>query len=98
MLDPNEKAVFDGMVTQLRADDPRLAQRWDRLCRPKRRIRTALAFLLWTTAPLCIVFGGWTGLIVAVVAAAYGAVLYLKRGPGTGETLWPSHRKPRVAD
>jgi hypothetical protein len=98
VLDPNEKAVFDGMVTQLRSEDPGLTQRLDRMCRPKRRIRTALAFLLWTMAPLCIIFGGWTGLILAVVGAGYGTVLYLKRGPGTGEAAWPSPRKPRVAD
>ncbi|MFI5893037.1 DUF3040 domain-containing protein [Actinoplanes sp. NPDC051513] len=97
MLEPNEKAVFDGMVTQLRADDPRFTQRVDRMCRPKQRLYTTMAILLWTMAPLCIVFGGWTGVIMAVVATAYGAHLMNKRGGATLQTLWSSTRRPRTS-
>ena len=96
MLEPNEKAVFDGMVTQLRATDPRLSQRLDRLCRPRRRIRMILAVLLWTLAPLCVVFGGWTGVIMAIGAVGYGTYLYHKRGPGADEMFWSSPRRPGV--
>ena len=97
MLEPNEKAVFDGMVSQLRADDPRFSQKVDRMCRPRRRLYLAMAILLWTIAPFCIVFGGWTGVIMAVVAVAYGANLMLKRGGTTSQTLWSSSRRPRTS-
>ena len=99
MLDPQEKAVFDGMVTELRSGDPRLAQRLDRMCRPRRRRRTVFAVLLWILAPLCVVFGGWTGVLLGVVAAAYGANLYFRRGAGADELPWPSpRRRPGVAN
>jgi DUF3040 family protein len=98
VLDPQEKAVFDGMVTELRVGDPRLTQRLDRMCRPRRQVRRALAILLWTIAPFCIVFGGWTGLIMAVVAVGYGFAIYFKRGLGAGETPWSSTRRPGVSN
>ncbi len=97
MLDPSEKAVFEGMVTQIRADDPNFTQRVERLCRPRRRIRTALAVLLWIMAPVCIVLGGWTGVIMAVVAVGYGAHLYAKRDVGGRESLSP-RRQPGVSN
>ena len=96
MLEPNEKAVFDGMVTQLRTSDPRLSQRLDRLCRPRHRIRMVLAVLLWTLAPICVIFGGWTGAIMAVAAVGYGTFLYHKRDFGAGETSRSSARRPGV--
>jgi hypothetical protein len=80
VLEPNEKAVFDGMVTQLRSNDPRFSHRIDRMCRPKRRLYQVMAILLWTMAPFCIIFGGWTGVIMAVVGSAYGALLMNKGG------------------
>jgi Protein of unknown function (DUF3040) len=98
VLDPQEKAAFEGMVTQLRAGDPRLAQRLDRMCRPRRRLRRALAVLLWAMAPLCIVLGGWTGLIMAVVAVGYGCAIYYKRGFGADETPSSSRRRPGVSN
>lgn len=97
MLEPNEKAVFDGMVSQLRADDVRFSQKVDRMCRPGRRLYRTMAVLLWTMAPFCIFFGGWTGVIVAVVAVAYGANLMRKHGIGTTQTLWSSSRRPRTS-
>jgi hypothetical protein len=97
VLEPNEKTVFDGMVSQLRADDPRFSHKVDRMCRPKRRLYLTMAVLLWTMAPLCIAFGGWTGVIMAVVGAAYGWQLWLKRGGGASPTLWSSSRRPRTS-
>jgi hypothetical protein len=97
MLEPNEKAVFDGMVTQLRENDPRFSQRVDRMCRPRRRLYMAMAILLWMIAPVCIVFGGWTGIFMAVVGIAYGAHLMQKRGGGTLQTLWSSARRPHTS-
>jgi hypothetical protein len=79
VLDPHEKVVFDGMVTRLRSDDPAFSRRVDRLGRPRRRLRVAAAALLWTLAPVCIVFGGWTGLIMAVIAGGYGTALMTSR-------------------
>jgi hypothetical protein len=97
VLDPNEKAVFDGMVSQLREDDRRFSHKVDRMCRPKRRLYQTMAILLWTMAPICILFGGWTGVIMAVVGAAYGWQLWVKRGGGTCQTPWSSSRRPRTS-
>lgn len=79
MLEPNEKVVFDGMVTRLRTEDPHFSQRLDRMCRPRNRLRVVLAVLLWTIAPVCIVFGGWTGVLLAAVAVGYGSYLLARR-------------------
>jgi DUF3040 family protein len=97
VLEPNEKFLFDDMVTRLRADDPAFVRSIDKLTHPRRRMRVALAILLWTLMPICIVYGGWTGLIMAVVAGAYGARLMTKR-TGLGESAdafswWSSSRK-----
>jgi hypothetical protein len=96
VLDPYEKQAFDGLVTRLEADDPRFLRRVYRLSRPRRRLRTTIAILLWTVAPVCIVVGGWTGLIMAVVAAAYGAWLMSQRNDLAKETFWrsSSDRRP----
>ncbi|MET0522481.1 MAG: DUF3040 domain-containing protein [Jiangellaceae bacterium] len=88
MLEPQEKAVFDGMVLQLRADDPRFARRMTRLAKPRHRVRLAAAILLWTLALLSILYGGWTGLIVAFVATTYGAHLYARRRPPQPQPPW----------
>jgi len=97
MLDPTEKSVFDSMVRQLRAGDPRFTRRIDRLGAPRRRLRTTLAILLWIATPVCIVVGGWTGFFMGVVGAAYGAHLFLHKGGlagGTGFSWWSSSRRP----
>lgn len=97
MLDPKEKQVFDGMVTQLCAQDPAFERRVDRIVRPRRRLRVTVAVLLWTLAPVCIVFGGWTGLLVAVVASGYGAYLMSKPTgtvePVDGFSWWSQQRR-----
>ncbi|XVU25253.1 DUF3040 domain-containing protein [Actinoplanes sp. CA-054009] len=88
MLDPTDKAAFDGLVTHLREDDPTFCRRVDRMGRPRRRLRTALAVLLWTIAPLCIVFGGWTGVLMAVLAVGYGTYLFTRRNGTSPSPLW----------
>lgn len=88
MLDPREKAVFDGMVSQLRTDDPRFARRVGRLSRPRHPVRLTAAILLWTLAPWCVVYGGWTGLVVAVVTVAYGAFLFSRRRSTAPQPVW----------
>jgi fatty acid desaturase len=99
VLEPNEQYAFDGLVAQLRADDPAFARRVDRIATPRGTLRTALAVLLWTLAPACVVFGGWTGLILAVVGALYAARLMSvhSRRPGEagGGSWWSSSdRRP----
>jgi Protein of unknown function (DUF3040) len=79
VLDPHEKSVFDGMVTQLSIDDPQFARRIDRIERPRRQLRKVVAILLWIMAPMCVAVGGWTGFFLAMVATAYAARLMIKR-------------------
>ncbi|GAA2650238.1 DUF3040 domain-containing protein [Paractinoplanes durhamensis] len=99
MLEPNEKARFDSLVSGLREDDPVFSRRIDRLAKPKRNRYLALAVLLWTAAPICIVFGGWTGLLLAAVGVAYGVHLMSKRASVTSEAVWPpQRRRPGVAN
>ncbi|MDY7084730.1 MAG: DUF3040 domain-containing protein [Actinomycetota bacterium] len=88
MLDPKEKAAFDGLITQLRAADPRFCRRVDRLSTPNPRLYTAAAVALWLLAPLCIVFGGWTGAIFAAICCAYGFRLYAKRNGNAPQPAW----------
>ncbi|GAA0562095.1 hypothetical protein GCM10010172_51580 [Paractinoplanes ferrugineus] len=99
MLEPNEKAMFDSLVNGLRTNDPGFTRRIDRLARPKRNLYLVLAILLWTAAPICIVFGGWTGLFLALVGVAYGLHLMSKRGGITGAAVWPApRRRPGVSN
>jgi hypothetical protein len=96
VLDPHEKSRFDDMVTQLRADDPQFLVRIDRLGQPRRRLRKAMAILLWIIAPICAVVGGWTGFFMAVAAAGYAVHLMNKRtglAGGTGSSWWSSPRR-----
>jgi hypothetical protein len=97
MLDPREKIVFDEMVTFLQADDPRFLRRIGRLSRPRRVRNTALAILLWMLAPVCIVYGGWTGVLLAAVGSGYGAYLMARRNAGAagGSPWWsPASHRP----
>lgn len=97
MLEPNEKVVFEGMVSRLRADDPRFAQKVDRMCRPRKQLYLVMAILLWTMAPISIVYGGWTGVLMAAIGGGYGAHLMAKRAAGSGESIWSSARRPRTS-
>ncbi|MEU4419025.1 hypothetical protein AB0F81_00215 [Actinoplanes sp. NPDC024001] len=78
MLEPTEDQTYRGVVAHLLIDDAQFARRIDRAGRPP-RWWGVLAVLLWTIAPICIIFGGWTGLIEAVLAAGYGSYLLRKR-------------------
>ena len=99
MLDPHEKIVFDEMVTFLRAADPRFQRRISRLDRPRRRRNTLLAVLLWTLAPVCVYYGGWTGALLAAVAAGYGVYLITHRDRRTAGRAWwsPTSHQPGAA-
>jgi len=88
VLDPVEKTVFERIVTQLRAEDPQFVRRIDKLGTPRRRLRTAVAVLLWTFAPLFIAVGGWTGFFVALVAVGYAARIFRHRDSSTGRFWW----------
>ena len=71
MRDP----AFEAIVARLRADDPEFTRRVQDLGGPPsaKRVRTAL--FLWIVAPFLVMFGGWTGFLLAVVAVLYGAYL-----------------------
>lgn len=71
MRDP----AFDAIVARLCADDPEFTDRMRKLGGPPSKKRAGAAVLLWMLAPLCIVFGGWTGLLIGVIAVAYGSHL-----------------------
>jgi DUF3040 family protein len=98
VLDPQDKKAFDGMVARIHAEDPQFVQRIERLRAPRRRFRMTMAILLWTVAPFCIFLGGWTGLIMAVVAVGYGVRLITKRSGMTGGpsqfSWWSSGKRP----
>jgi len=95
VLDPNEKVAFDGLVNRLTSDDPGFTRRIQRISRPRRRLRVALAILLWTLAPVCIVYGGWTGLFMAVVGIGYGAHLIAKQSGMKDNPSWWSSSSNR---
>ena len=97
MLDPKEKDVFDGMIVRLGEDDPDFLRKVDRIVRPRQRLRTTMAILLWVAAPLCILFGGGTGLILAILAFAYGAhFMSIRNREAGGPGWWPfPPRRPR---
>ena len=96
MPDPHDKIIFDEMVTFLRAGDPRFERRIGRLSRPRRRRHTVLAILLWIMAPVCIVYGGWTGVLLAAVGSCYGAYLITHRDSGAAGRMWwsPTSQRP----
>jgi hypothetical protein len=93
VLDPHEKSVFDGMVSQLRSEDPKFADRLGRVDQPRRRLRKITAILLWMIAPVCVILGGWTGFFMAIGAAGYAAHLMTKKtglAGGSGFSWWSS--------
>lgn len=62
---------FEKIVAQLRGQDPGFVTRVEVPHRPSGRRTVALCVLLWMTVPVMIVVGGWTGLLIAVVACGY---------------------------
>ena len=97
MIDPSEKYAFDDMITHLRTVDPKFVKKIDRIGRPRREFRLALAILLWTMAPVAIFTGGWTGFLMAVVGSCYAAHLVATRrgfaGAADGFSWWSSSRR-----
>jgi hypothetical protein len=98
VLDPQEKVVFDGMVTRLRSEDPDFTRRVDQLIHPRGRMRLVAAILLWTLVPVCIVLGGWTGVLMAVPSAVYGTYLFRRRRRRDPEPLWWTSTRGRRPD
>ncbi|GIF08357.1 DUF3040 domain-containing protein [Actinoplanes siamensis] len=94
MLEPREGQEFDGMMSQLRDSDPEFARRVERMRLRRRRRWLILAILLWTVTPFCLIFGGWTGVLEAVLAVAYGARLMRKRSKA-GQPSSPSSTDQR---
>jgi Protein of unknown function (DUF3040) len=93
VLDPHEKSVFDGMVHQLRSEDPKFAERLGRVGGHRRRLRKITAILLWIIAPICVVVGGWTGFFMAIAAVGYATHLMTKKtglAGGSGFSWWSS--------
>ncbi|MFI7596625.1 DUF3040 domain-containing protein [Actinoplanes sp. NPDC049681] len=88
--------AFDAIVAGLRADDPAFADRLDKLGEPRPPWRPALAVLLWTIAPMCIVLGGWTGGMIAVIAGAYGT--HLMRTPSWRHTMTDPDPRPATIE
>jgi hypothetical protein len=78
VLKPEEQQAFAGLVARIETDDPGFAQRAARAAHPP-LWWAIVAVLLWTIAPICIVYGGWTGLIEAFLAGGYGAHLMRRR-------------------
>lgn len=93
MLDPAEKSVFDGLVSQLRGD-PAFARKIEKLGSPRRRWRTGLAVLLWTMAPIAMIVGGWTGFFMAVIGVAYGIRLVVRKPGLAGGHGFPWRSSP----
>jgi DUF3040 family protein len=95
VLDPQDKRIFEEMVTHLHTDDPAFVRRTEKLGGPRSTKRVGLAVLLWTLAPICVVFGGWTGLLFALAAIAWGTHLLLTgRTPTLTRTTPKSPRRP----
>lgn len=78
MLKPEDQQTFASLIAQLQIDDPAFGKRTERLHRPPLHW-TVVTVLLWAVAPICIIFGGWTGVIEAVVAVCYGTHMIRKR-------------------
>jgi hypothetical protein len=93
VLDPAEKSVFDGLVSQLRGDG-KFARKIDKLGSPRRRLRTTLAVLLWTMAPVAMIVGGWTGFFMAVIGVCYGIHLVVRKNGLEGGQGFPWRSAP----
>jgi hypothetical protein len=95
VLEPREEREFDGVVARLRDSDPGFARRVERMRVRQRRRWLTMAILLWIVTPLCLIYGGWTGALEAVLAVAYSAWLMHKRSRATDQPAWPSSNDRR---
>jgi hypothetical protein len=84
VLSSYDRRQFNQIVSGLLAEDPEFGTRNDK---PPRNLppRPEVALLLWLSMPILVSLGGWTGLLIAVVAAGYGVHLWFRgRPPGYG--------------
>jgi hypothetical protein len=82
VLSSYERRRFNEIVSGLLAEDPAFGTSSETQLRP----RPLAAVLLWLSMPFLVALGGWTGLLMAVVAGGYGAHLrfrgrFLRHGP-----------------
>jgi Protein of unknown function (DUF3040) len=77
VLNSDERRRFNEIASRLLADDPDLGRRHQQPLRHRPR-RPVLAVLLWMSMPFIIGAGGWTGLLIAVVAGGYAAHLWFR--------------------
>jgi hypothetical protein len=78
LLSSHDRRQFNVIVAGLLAEDPELGTRHQPPApRPPRPL---LAMALWMSMPFLVTVGGWTGLLVAVIAAIYGVHLWSRGG------------------
>jgi len=80
VLSSYDRRQFNEIVSGLLAEDPEFGTRNNQQPRnlPPRPV---VALLLWLSMPFVVTLGGWTGLLMAVVAAAYGVHLWYRGRP-----------------
>jgi hypothetical protein len=89
VLSSYERRQFNEIVSGLIAEDPGIVTRHQPRVAPR---RPAVALLLWLSMPFICALGGATGVLVALVAGAYGLHLWfrgLPPGPGKPATRPP---------
>jgi hypothetical protein len=79
VLSSYDRRQFNEIVSGLLAEDPGFATRQPAPRRPLPP-RPGVALLLWLSMPFLVALGGWTGLLMACAAAAYGAHLWFRGG------------------
>jgi hypothetical protein len=66
---------FNTIIRELQDDDPTFARHLRDIPQEQRRRRRRWAGALWLLAPMLIIIGGWTGLLLAVIASCVGVLL-----------------------
>jgi len=85
VLSSYDRRQFNEIVSGLLAEDPEFGTMDIDLPRnlPPRPV---VALLLWLSLPFVVTLGGWTGLLIAVVAAGYAAHLWTRGRPPEPQT------------
>jgi hypothetical protein len=74
VLSSYDRRQFNEIAAGLLAEDPGFGT--THVTPPRNlRPRPVVALLLWLSMPFLVALGGWTGLLMACVAGAYGAHL-----------------------
>ncbi|AGL18944.1 DUF3040 domain-containing protein [Actinoplanes sp. N902-109] len=89
MLSSYDRRRFNEIVSGLLTEDPGFASERPAAPRELPR-RPVLAGFLWLSMPFLIALGGWTGLLIAVIAGAYGIRLWT-RGPVAPSRIRQAH-------